>query len=239
MTGMEGLPPGSRIAVVDDDRDDAATGSRVLVDLGFRAEPISDIDPTQTADEFLEKLRRDFDAVVADHILSGHGRVSFTGAELICKGNKGGATPFPGVLMSSHVNTDETHAIVRWRSGIPALVDKGELEDRLLEALELTVDELEGRIARERRAITTPIEILDISDRSETPTAKVIVVGWKIATSVLMPLDLITKATDLEPRQLPGTWLEADVNCYAKDPADLFFRNIKLAPPLDEERFSE
>ncbi|MFG2019249.1 hypothetical protein [Actinomadura geliboluensis] len=239
MTGARTLPQGSRIAVVDDDRDDAATWTRLLKDYGFRPEPISEFEPAQSADSFLEQLRGRYDAVVADHVLSGRRRVGFTGAELVCKANQSSPTPLPSVLISSHVNTDETHAIALWRSGIPALVDKSELSGQLLDALELTVNELAGKIARERRPITTPIEILDIGERSETPTAKVIVVGWKIATSVLMPLEPICDATGLKPEQLPGTWLEADVNCYAKDPTDLYFRNIMLAPPLDEDWFPE
>ncbi|MET8000930.1 hypothetical protein [Nonomuraea glycinis] len=64
-------------------------------------------------------------------------------------------------------------------------------------------------------------------------------VGWKITTPVLMPLEPICAATGLEPEQLPGTWLVADVNCYARNPADLYFRNITLAPSPDEEWFPE
>ncbi|MCO5968247.1 hypothetical protein [Actinoallomurus soli] len=228
------LEEGASVVVVDDDPLDARTWTHPLVDAGFHAETITEFDPTLDADAFLAQLSGRYDALVCDHILSGRGAVRFTGAELVSKANRLTRSPLPAVLISSHVQTDQTGSIRRWREGIPAVVDKSELSDSVIDALSYTIDELSGKVSRERRAFTTPIEVLDVVTESEVPAAKVIVVGWRIATSVWMPLQPIVAATGLSAENLPGRWLEADVNCHAKEASELFYRNIVLAPDLPE-----
>jgi CheY-like chemotaxis protein len=228
------LEEGSAILVVDDDPRDAKSMTHPLLDAGFRTSTISDFDPTLEADAFLAQLGDQYQALVADHILSGRSTVRFTGAELVSKANRRPQRPLPAVLISSHVQTDQTGSIRRWREGIPVVIEKSDLSETIVEALDYTVSELSGSVSRERRAFATPIEILDVIPDGEVPTAKVIVVGWRIATSVWMPLQPILEATGLEAGQLPGRWLEADVNCHALEAADLYYRNITLAPDLPE-----
>ncbi|MFE9331058.1 response regulator [Streptomyces sp. NPDC006925] len=221
--------------VIDDDDMDASSITHPLQDAGFHTEMITEFTPGQDADTFLASLGDRYDAVVCDHILGGRGNARFTGAELVCKANQRTGTPLPAVLISSHVNTDQNGAILRWREGIPSVVDKSDASDTVVDALRYTLDELAGNLTRERRAFTTPIEVLDVRSGGEEPRAKVIVVGWKIDSSVWMPLRPIEEATGLRPEELPGRWLEAEVNCYAKDASDLFYRNIVLAPDLPQE----
>lgn len=231
---MMTLQDGALVLVVDDDERDAKAMTHPLLDAGFRTEVISEFNPTQNADSFLAELGDRYQALVADHVLSGRSTVPFTGAELVSKANRRSQHPLPGVLTSSHVKTDQTGSIRRWREGIPVVLEKSDLSESIVEALDYTVDELLGKISRERRAFATPIEILEVLPDVEVPVAKVIVVGWRIATSVWMPLQPILDATGLMANQLPGRWLEADVNCHAKDDADLYYRNIILAPDLPE-----
>lgn len=66
----------------------------------------------------------------------------------------------------------------------------------------------------------------------EWPTADVLVPAWRPSTAVRLPLEQITTGTGLEGGQLVGRWLEADVNCHAEEPRDLFFLNFSLAPDL-------
>lgn len=227
------LTEGATVVVVDDDPRDARSVTHPLEDVGYHTATISDFDPAQDADAFLASLVRQYDALVCDHILSGRSAVRFTGAELVSKANCR-EQPFPAVLISSHVNTDQTASIRRWRAGIPVVVDKSEYSDVIVDALDLTLAELSGHVARERRAFATPIEILDVRPEGEFPSARVVVVGWRIETSVWMPLQPIVDATGLSPDQLPGRWLEADVNCHAKDASHLYYSNIILAPDLPE-----
>ncbi len=222
------------VVVVDDDPMDARAWTHPLVDAGFQTDTITNIDPGLDAESFLSIIASKYDALVCDHILSGRRSVKFTGAELVSKANRRGERPLPAVLISSHVQTDQTGSIRRWREGIPVVVDKSELSETVVEALGYTIDELSGKVSRERRAFTTPIEVLDVETRSEVPSAKVIVVGWRIATSVWMPLQPILDATGLTADQLRGRWLEADVNCHASEASELFYRNIALAPDLPE-----
>jgi CheY-like chemotaxis protein len=229
------LEEGSTVLVIDDDARDAKSMTHPLLDAGFQTSVISDFDPTQDADSFLSQLGDQYDALVCDHVLSGRSTVRFTGAELVSKANRRALHPIPAVLISSHVQTDQTGSIRRWREGIPVVLEKSDLSETIVEALDYTVDELSGKISRERRAFATPIEILDVIPDGEVPTAKVIVVGWRIATSVWMPLQPILDATGLKSAELPGRWLEAEVNCHAPDAVDLYYRNIVLAPDLPEE----
>ncbi len=231
---MMTLQEGASVVVIDDDERDARTMTHPLLDAGFRTEVISEFDPTQDADSFLTRLGDRYHALVCDHVLSGRSTVPFTGAELVSKANRRAQNPLPAVLISSHVQTDQTGSIRRWREGIPVVLEKSDLSESIVEALDYTVDELSGKVSRERRAFATPIEILEVLPDVEVPVAKVIVVGWRIATSVWMPLQPILEATGLAPAQLPGRWLEADVNCHAKDDSDLYYRNIILAPDLPE-----
>lgn len=220
--------------VLDDVPDDAVTATRPLEDEGFRAEPVSEVDPSLDADAFLATLVGRYDALVCDHVLKGRRHVSFTGAELVSKANSRPQHDMPAVLITSHINTDETGSIHRWLAGIPAIVDKTDLADGLVPALEYTQDELCGRFSEERRTFATPIEVLEVQPHGEVPRAKVVVVGWRIDTSVWMPLPPVLEETGLSASELPGRWLEANVNCYAKNPQDLYYRNITLAPTLPE-----
>ncbi|MFF4771892.1 hypothetical protein ACFY05_03445 [Microtetraspora fusca] len=228
------LPEGASVVVVDDDPLDAKSMTHPLIDAGYHTETISDFDSSQNADDFLALIADQYDALVCDHILSGRSTVRFTGAELVSKANRRAHRPLPAVLISSHVHTDQNGSIRRWLEGIPAVVDKSDLSDVVVDALDYTIAELSGRVKRERRAFATPIEILNVQPDGEVPVARVVVVGWRIATSVWMPLQPILDATGLPANQLPGRWLEADVNCHAKNAADLFYRNIILAPDLPE-----
>lgn len=220
--------------VIDDDDQDARAYARILQDAGFATDTISQFDPSQDADSFLAALVDRYDALLCDHVLRGKSNnASFTGAELVCKANRHPEHPLPAVLISSHIYTDPS-SIRDWREGIPQLVDKSTAGEMVLEALDATIAELDGNISPARRAFKTPIEVIDVSSTGEAPFATVVVVGWQIDTKVKMPLKLIREATCLEAQDLVGRWLEADVNCHATEPEDLFYRNIALAPELPD-----
>ena len=228
------LAEGASVLIADDDPRDAQSVADPLQDAGYRTTIITDFDPHQDADTFLASVIDEYDALVCDHILSGRTAVRFTGAELVSKANLHREHPLPAVLISSHANTDQTGAIHRWREGIPKVVDKSDFSDVVVEAIDFTLAELSGKFTRERRTFATPIEVLDVMPTGEVPQARVIVVGWRIATSVWMPLEPILRATGLKPDNLKGRWLEAEVNCHAKNAADLYYRNISIAPELPE-----
>ncbi|WP_327168497.1 hypothetical protein [Streptomyces subrutilus] len=228
------LSRGASVVIADDDRRDAMTAEDRLKDAGFRTTLITEFDPHMDADAFLASLVGRYDALICDHVLSSHGRVRFTGAEVVSKANLHGEAPLPAVLISSHINTAQQGAISRWRKGIPQVVGKTDLSEEILPAIDYTVAELNGDFARERRAFPTPIEIIEVAPEGEVRQAKVVVVGWRINTPVWMPLDPILEATGLRGESLAGQWLDADVNCYARKAEDLYYSNIALSPELPQ-----
>ncbi|MGW4812181.1 response regulator [Kitasatospora cineracea] len=207
-----------------------------LKDAGYQTTIISEFDPNWNADAFLASLVGQYDAFICDHVLSGHGRVGFSGAEAVSKANLQSSTPLPAVLISSHINTAQQGLISRWRVGIPQVVGKSDLDEEILPAMARVMAELNGDFARERRAFPTPIEVLRVDPRGEVPRAQAVVVGWDIKTPVWMPLEPIVEATGRRPESLIGQWLEAEVNCYAQKPEDLYYRNIMLSPDQPSER---
>jgi hypothetical protein len=206
-----------------------------LKDAGYQTTIITEFDPDSDADAFLASLIGQYDAFICDHVLSGHGRVGFTGAEVVSKANLQTSAPLPAVLISSHINTAQQGSISRWRMGIPQVVGKSDLDEEILPAMACAVAELNGDFARERRAFPTPIEVLGVEPKGEVRRARVVVVGWDIKSPIWMPLDPIVEATGLRPESLVGQWLEAEANCYAQKPEDLYYRNIVLSPDQPSE----
>ncbi|MFE3378810.1 hypothetical protein [Streptomyces anulatus] len=84
--------------------------------------------------------------------------------------------------------------------------------------------------ARDEHRFRTPVEVelVDI----DTRTARVIVVGWSLTAGVTVLLDQLLVETQLEPGDLVGKFLEAEVNCRAVDADDLVLTRIGVAPPL-------
>lgn len=122
-----------------------------------------------------------------------------------------------------------TRFVVAARADLPALLDLVERQAAEIERLRTEL----GRAQRAVRAFPTPIEVLAV-DRG-AGTASVIVVGWHLTRPVEIPLGPIVTATGIAADDLPGRWLEADVNCYAAQAADLVIRRIVIAPDLPPE----
>jgi CheY-like chemotaxis protein len=224
-----------KIAVVDDVRTDAETYARQYRNKGFDTKSIFEFDPQQSADAFLDMLiAEQIDALVCDLVLQSTAQAAFNGAELVSKANLRQNGPLPALLISSHEGTAETWQIHYWREGIPRVLQKRDVYDHGLDALADTVTEARGSVPRERRAFGTPIKVLEVFPGGQAPTAKVVVSGWDINEPVTMPLTLITEATGLLPEQLKEVWLEAEVNLYARNASELFYRDIVVAPELPE-----
>lgn len=86
--------------------------------------------------------------------------------------------------------------------------------------------------ARDERRFATPVEVLSVD--ADAGTASVIVVGWNITKPVAVPVGMLAEPTGLTAETLPGTWLEAEANCYAESVHELVLTDITIAPPLPE-----
>lgn len=64
-------------------------------------------------------------------------------------------------------------------------------------------------------------------------TIRIVVVAWRIAEELRVPLAQFAAETGLDAAGLVAArWLEAEVNVYADAASELRFRNIRVAPPL-------
>lgn len=226
--GAEVPRQGSRVAVVDDDPEEAYATGMVLRLAGY--EPV-EISPEREAPERM--LRRVTDSCVGavfDHRLNGRINVPFDGAELASLACRKG---FPAVLSSTYISRDQATTIRLRRAEIPCLLDKDEQSAETIQsAFEAIVAEFHGNVPRARIALPAVIEVLGVHVNEEMPTAEVLVPAWRPSVAIQLPAELMTRDTGISLRNLPSRWLEADVNCHAERERDLFFKNFSYSPEL-------
>ncbi|WP_069741185.1 response regulator [Streptomyces sp. EN23] len=228
------LDGGRKVGIVDDVKADAEALGRLFEDFDMQALIMPKPQPRATAEEYLSTLPP-LDVLVCDHQLSNSWPVAFTGAELAARANSS-PHKLPAIVMSSHVGTHEASSIHRWRADIPAVVPKQADEEEVLGAVRYALEEAAGKWSRERSRFRTPVEVLAVHLAGETPYAEVLVSGWSLTQVGHLPLLRFEEDTGIPADALlPGTWLRAEVNCYAPRAEDLCFAHISLAPQLSEE----
>ncbi|WP_280866489.1 hypothetical protein [Streptomyces sp. SAI-127] len=84
--------------------------------------------------------------------------------------------------------------------------------------------------ARHDPRLPACVEVLSVDKTARL--AQVTVGAWDPARPVPVLLSHLTDATGLPAEELPGVWLEADVNCHAQEPDDLVLTKVRLAEPL-------
>ncbi|CAL9510269.1 hypothetical protein SUDANB32_03610 [Streptomyces sp. enrichment culture] len=233
--GLSRLRTGATIAVIDDDPEEVFATSMVLEDAGFEARPFEL--KREPLEDLLQRVASSSVALVCDHRLNGRENIPFSGAELVHRANL--QFHLPSVLSSTYVSRDQGTSIRKWRDGIPCLLGKDEQSpESLRSALAITIAELEGRVTRSRIAFPAVIEVVEVQQHGESPSVVAIVPAWRPSTSVEIPVDIIQRDVKISVSDLPGTWLEAEVNCHAEEERDLFFRNFSLAPDLPSDWMS-
>ena len=226
-----------RIALIDDNADEARSYARIFSGAGRQAVPISNLQDYASVDALLDMLDAEhFNRLVCDLVLnSSQSRIPFNGAEIASKANRR-SQPIPAIVFSSNVGTDDDIELRKLRVDIPVVLEKREVRDKGREALAATFAEVcEGVIPRERRPAPTPIEVIRTNQYGETPTATVVIVGWNVTREIDIPLQPILDALGLPGDAALPRWLEARVNCFAKHEHDLFYQDFTVAPDLPEE----
>ncbi|MFB6873994.1 hypothetical protein [Streptomyces sp. NPDC056323] len=219
---------GSRVAVVDDDPEEAYATGMVLRLAGY--EPVEVAPQREAAERMLQRVTDSCVAAVFDHRLNGRINVPFDGAELASLASQRG---FPAVLSSTYISRDQATTIRLRRAEIPCLLDKDEQSaESIQSAFEAIVAEFHGDTPRTRLALPTIIEIVGVHVNEEMPTAEVLVPAWRPSVAIQLPAGLITQDTGLGLNQLRNRWVEAEVNCHAERERDLFFRNFAISPDL-------
>ncbi|EKX61119.1 DNA-binding transcriptional response regulator [Streptomyces ipomoeae] len=223
-----------RVGIVDDVKADAEALGRLFEDFDMQALIMPRPRPRATAEEYLSTLPP-LDVLVCDHQLRSSWTVAFTGAELAARANSR-PHKLPAIVMSSHVGTHEASSIHRWRADIPAVVPKQADDEEVLGAVRYALEEAAGKWSRERSRFRTPIEVLAVHPAGEAPYAEVLVSGWSLTKVAQLPLLRFEEDAGIPADALlPGTWLRAEVNCYAPRAEDLCFAHISLAPQLSED----
>lgn len=210
------LAPGDPIAVVDDVDVDAEGTADLLEDADFR--PVR-VPLPDSIDALMDSLSGMARGVVCDHRLSQLVTVPYDGAE---------------VLLTGWANIDEVASIRRWRDRIPRVLSKGtdNSPDELARALRLAHREMLGEFTPDRQAYRTVVRVARV-DQGDHPLAEVFVTAWRPAEAVLVPAALLTDDTGLAAHQLPSRRFLADVNIYATEQGELYFRQFEVAnePP--------
>ncbi|MDQ1685598.1 MAG: hypothetical protein QOC82_2335 [Frankiaceae bacterium] len=222
------LAPGDAVAVVDDVDVDAEGTADLLKDADF--EPIR-VQLPETVEALLANLSDVARAVVCDHRLSQVVTVPYDGAQVAALCRERG---LPAVLLTGYSNADEVASIRRWRDRIPRVLSKGtdNSPEAVAQALQLAQREVHGHFTPGRKAYRTIVRVESV-DAGDLPLAEVFVSAWRPAEAVLVPATLLTEDTGLQLNELPGRRFLAEVNIYAPEQAELYFREFKLAaePP--------
>lgn len=227
------LQDGDTIGVVDDVDQDAEATSELLIDAGFSPVRVA---ITPNLDEMIESVASGARALICDHRLTkdetGRG-VPYTGAEVVARCSERG---FAAVLITTWANADEATSIRSFRDRIPRVLKRGRASGSTVirDALEAAEAETRGAFSSERQAHRTVVRVVQVEE-GEDPLAEVIVSAWRPDEAILVPGSLIAAGTSLAAHDLAGCRFLADVNIYAADEADLYFRDFEVLsePPAD------
>lgn len=213
-----------RVAVIDDDRDQAETLAYQIEALGLQPLVIEGTFDTP-ADLVTKVSNVSAHAVICDHRLAERGMASFDGAEAVKDFFLGS---LPSVLLTQFVTIDANETIRRWKEWVPQVVSRQETQSSaspLIISLYECWRELQGDIPIYRQRARSMLEIKHRDDAA----IDVVVHNWRPLEAVRLPLDLITDE-DLRNSIKAGDYLIASVNSGATRPEDLYFADVHAAP---------
>lgn len=224
------LERGDSVAIVDDRDQDAATTAELLLDAGFLPVRVPLADDLT---ELLLGLKSTASAAVCDHRLSQYKSVPYDGAEVAARCQEMG---MPSVLLTTWANSDVPASIRRWRHDIPRVLQRGlgSSPELITEALRISQKETRGHYSSDRQSYRTVVRVTRV-DKGQDSLVEAIVTAWRPTEAVQLPASLISNDTGLSAKSLAGRRFLADVNIYAGDQADLYFRNFAVLeePPDD------
>ena len=217
-----------RVALVDDDPTAEEMLSVLLEDAGYEAIGVQP--PIESIDGAIAQIRSVASAAVCDHRLSPRGLANFSGAELVAQLY---ASDFPAVLISQYSTIDQNVSIRKYRSKIPILLPRDDLEpDRIGDAIRVCADEIAGRWLPSRRSWRTLVRVVAKDTEGSEEVLDAIVPGWRPNEAVRFPADLLGGHKNSLPEG-PNARLDfrfsAMVNLGAENSGDLYFENFQPA----------
>lgn len=219
---------GMRVAIVDDDADDAETAKLEISQAGFKGVVISGDRHFYRPEQLAEIIESQADAAICDHRLRPGGLADFDGAELAAKLFE---RKVPAVLITQYY-MDSDVSIRRWRRKVPVLLRRVDIDAvRIKEGLSRCEAEIRGELPRDRKPYESLVRVDDIRYESGEEVIDAMVTNWDPHQAVRLPMSLVP--THLRGGLSSGMWLFAKVNVGAERPEDLYFSDIRLAPEPD------
>lgn len=217
-----------RVAIVDDNMNDADTMGVLIRDAGF--EPVVLRPPFGAVEDLLRSVQEQADAAVCDHRLRG--LAQFSGAQAVASLV---TERIPAVLVTQYIDTDSDVRIRLWRHRIPIVLSRDDADpERLREGLSDCLREIRGEYPPGRRPWRVLIEIDGLSDEAGEKVVEARVPSWNPHKVVRFPLALIPP--EIRDWIVPGECILAMVNIGSERAEDLYFSDFEVAPePVPEE----
>jgi CheY-like chemotaxis protein len=223
------VPEIQRVAVVDDDIEQAEVMSLWLEEANFQPIIIRTDRPFEQPQDVVELIRAQAEGAVCDHRLTHHRFSAFNGAELSASLYD---SRIPSILTTQYVDMDVDVSIRKWRHKIPVLLSRDATDaDSIRLGLLESSYEISGQVSAGRKPHKSLIRVTDLVQESEAPVLDVIIPSWNPLRAVRFPLSLIP--VELQQSVSAGTRLFASVNIGAEDSQDLYFDGFELAPEPD------
>lgn len=206
----------STVGIVDDD--EGARESYELLLQDAHVDPSCEAGPLGTLTDFVSKAKHQMDAVLCDHHLRIHNYSTFDGAQLAAALY---VINVPAVLCTRWEDAD-LDLIRPYRDRVPALLQLEELNpDSFVDALGLTVRELQGDFSEERQPWRTQVHIADVGADEQKEFFYVDLPGWT-SEKVIRLRKAILPPELIDQLEIDARW-HAKVNIGAEDPSELYF----------------
>jgi DNA-binding NarL/FixJ family response regulator len=211
----------NRVGVVDDEPSAREGYQWTLEDADVT--PVLEGGPLGSLEDYLAVASGRLDAVLCDQHLKIRNYARFNGAELAARLYERNV---PAVVCTNYQDA-HIDQIRKHRSQIPVLMRWTELDpDSFIAALEVTIKELQGEFASERRPWRSLVHITDDGEQEKEKFFYVELPGWTSDERIRLVKEDIPPC--LRPHVLTDAHLYAEVNIGAEFGADLYFVNWEL-----------
>lgn len=189
----------------------------------------------QSIHDIIEFIRETAQAAICTHRLMQRGPTYFYGAELAAALYD---AKIPTLVVTQYTAIDFNGPLRKWREKLPVVFNPREFDtETILQGFDLCRQELAGNFAKERFPHEVLLNVSNIEHDGHEPVIDVnIPYDWDHYQIIRLPLSLIP--ADLHAQIVRNSWLKAEVNTRARFCDELYFRNITITEPPDDEKFA-
>ncbi len=219
-----------KVAIVDDDENDAGIEEWEVKQAGFEPIPINR--SFKRLEDLAAFIKSEAQGALCAHRLSRYGSAPFYGAKLVASLYD---LKIPALLITEFSSIDNDVSIRKWRDKIPVLLNHDEADaESIRRGIEQCLSELHGDPPEARVPYRVLLRVRNIGNEANEEVVDVIIPGWNSRRAVRFPASLIPP--DLRDKLAPGVRFFARVNIGADKADDLYFRDFELAPePNDDD----